>query len=453
MNTADAAFVLTHESNPRRKTRSMNMIALAITRSLGRRGVRVVRVHPNRLDRSLLSRYCSTVEISPDFYESEAALLEFLLAMRARYFGKAVLIPASDDCAYFVSRHHEALSRVFEVVSPAAAVMKEILDKRHQYEHAQRLGIPIPETYFPAGVEEVRELAAGLAHYPYVIKPLVAHSWRLASMQEVSGGKKGFPVANPQALIERYEAIAAGDKNVMIQEVIGGKDERLFTFLSYFDAQAQPLAYCVRKKIRQFPVDFGYCTMTESCFDKVVEAQSIRLLQGLGYHGISGVEWKLDPRTGVYKLIEINARAVNTIALAAACGVDIPYLAFHDKAIGRLAPVTEWQEGVKWANIEQDVWAARTLHRMGKLGFFEWLGSLADTRVHAIFAADDIRPFIGSFTEFVRHGLASLLGHHWRRRPAARAAAQTSLEAVSAPSADPLQQALGGVVRSTRQMD
>lgn len=450
MNTA---FVLTHESNPRRKTKSMSMIALAITRSLGRKGVPVVRVHPNRLDRSLGSRYCRKVEISPDFYESETALLEFLLAMRERYSGKAVLIPASDDCAYFVAKHHAALSRVFEVVAPPWAVIKDILDKRHQYEHAQQLGIPIPETYFPAGVDEVRALAAQLRHYPYVIKPLVAHSWRRASMQNVSGGKKGFSVATPQELIERYEAIAAGDKNVMIQEVIGGNDERLFTFLSYFDAQSQPLAYCVRRKIRQFPVDFGYCTMTESCFDPVVEDQSIRLLQGIGYQGISGVEWKLDPRTGVYKLIEINARAVNTIALAPACGVDIPYLAFHDKAIGRPEPVTRWLEGVTWTNIEEDIWAARTLHRMGKLGFFEWLGSLADTKVHAIFAADDPGPFVGSFAEFVRHGMASLLGHRWRRRFAAKSAATPVLAEVEVRSADPLQPVLGGVVRSTRQTD
>lgn len=406
MNTA---FVITHESNPHRQTRSISVIALAITRSLGRRGVPVVRVHPNRLERSVDSRYCSKVEISPDFYESEPALLEFLLAMRTRYAGQAVLIPASDDCAGFVARHHAALSGAFRVVAPPWAVMKDIIDKRHQYEHASRLGIPIPETYFPTGTEAVRRLAARLDNYPYVIKPLVAHSWRLASMRAVSGGNKGFAVATPAELIERYEAIAGADKNVMIQEVIGGNDDRLFTFLSYFDEQSRPLAYCIRKKIRQFPVDFGYCTMTESCFDAVVEAQSIKLLQGIGYHGISGVEWKLDPRTGEYKLIEINARAVNTIALAPACGVDIPYLAYYDKAIGKPAPVTEWAAGVTWANLEHDVWAARTLHRMGKLGIGAWIKSVLHTNVHAIFAADDLQPFAGSVAEFFSLGLVAPL--------------------------------------------
>lgn len=389
----ETAFVLTHESDPKRTIKSMSYIALAITRSLGRKGVAVVRIHPNRLDRSLSSKYCTKVEISPDFYASEEDLLAFLLAMKDRYEGTRLLIPASDDCAYFVSRYHDALSSVFDVVAPKRQVMDAILDKKCQYERAQSLGIPIPETYFPSGIGEVRRLAVKLVNYPYVIKPLVAHAWRRASMKGVSRGKKGFAVQDATELVARYEMIAQGDKNVMIQEVIGGADDRLFTFLSYFSAQSKPVGYCIRKKLRQLPVDFGYCTMTVSCHDEVVERQSIRLLQGLGYHGISGVEWKLDPLTEQYKLIEVNPRAVNTTAIASACGVDLPYIAFRDKISGGETQSTEWVDGVKWMDLEQDIWAARELHKRGKLSLREWWQSLAGKKVDAIYASDDIRPF------------------------------------------------------------
>ncbi|OHC71607.1 MAG: hypothetical protein A2045_17005 [Rhodocyclales bacterium GWA2_65_20] len=414
------AFVLTHESDPRRKDKSMSVIALAITRSLGRKGVPVVRIHPNRLDRSLSSRYCTRVEISPDFYASEEGLLAFLLALKDRYAGTLLLIPASDDCAYFVAKYHAALSRVFEVVAPGMAVMANIIDKKAQYEQAQSLGIPIPETYFPAALEDVKQLAPQLTNYPYVIKPLVAHAWRRAAMKCISHGKKGFAVHNAQELISRYAAIAQGDRNVMIQEVIGGADERLFTFLSYFDAQSRPVGYCIRKKIRQSPIDFGYCTMTVSCHDEIVAEQSIRLLQGLGFHGISGVEWKLDPHTGIYKLIEVNPRAVNTIAIAAACGVDLPYLAFQDKIGAGAAPVTEWRDGVKWIYLEPDIWAARELHRRGKLSWRAWWQSLAGTSVDAVYAADDIRPFAGYFLGFLRARMVRLWQRKHRPLPAPR---------------------------------
>jgi predicted ATP-grasp superfamily ATP-dependent carboligase len=396
------AFVLTHESDPQRKKKSKSIIALAITRSLGRQGIPVIRVHPNRLDHGLTSKYCWKIEICPDFYDSEDKLLQFLLTMQEGYTGPRVLIPASDDCAYFIAKYYDRLEDVFLIVGPRRSIMESILDKKSQYEQAHKLGIPIPETYFPTSVEEVKSLAKDLDNYPYVIKPLVAHQWRRASMKGVSKGKKGFSVKTAQELVSQYEAVSQGDCNVMIQEVIGGRDERLFTYMSYFNERSEPIAHCIRKKIRQSPIDFGYCTMTVSCFNQTVEDQSIRLLQGVGYQGISGVEWKLDPKSGQYKLIEINTRAMNTIGLAPACGVDIPYIAFLDKIQKHVNPAIHWQEGAKWINIIQDVWAARELNQNGLLSFGQWWRSIKGKKVDAVYASDDPRPFIGYFFDFLK---------------------------------------------------
>jgi D-aspartate ligase len=403
------AFVLTHESDPNRKNKSTSIIALAITRSLGRQGIPVIRVHPNRLEHGLNSKYCRKIEICPDFYDSEDKLLEFLLTMQDGCASPRVLIPASDDCASFVAKYHERLEKVFLIVGPRWSVMERIVNKKSQYEQAHKLGIPIPETYFPIEEEEVKSLAKDLVNYPYVIKPLVAHQWRLASMKGISKGKKGFSVKTPEELISQYKAISQGDHNVMIQEVIGGRDELLFTYMSYFNDRSEPVAYCIRKKMRQLPSDFGYCTMTVSCFDKIVEEQSIRLLQGVGYQGIAGVEWKLDPKSRQYKLIEINARAMNTIALAPACGVDIPYIAFLDKTQKHVSPARHWQEGVKWINVVQDVWAARELNQSGLLNFWQWWRSVKGKKVDAVYASDDPRPFIGYFFDFLNTLAQSVL--------------------------------------------
>jgi hypothetical protein len=53
------------------------------------------------------------------------------------------------------------------------------------------VGVPITETYFPKSDVEFDEIVAKASNYPYVIKPLVAHTWRLAAMKKVSKGKKG----------------------------------------------------------------------------------------------------------------------------------------------------------------------------------------------------------------------------------------------------------------------
>ncbi len=387
-------FVMTHEPDPHRTVKSLSVQALAVTRSLGRRGVRVVRVHPNELESGLASRYCTTTEICPDMYDSELHLVEHLERLSTRYPPPRILLPVTDDCALFVSRHGERLSRCFSLPTPPWSVMEGIVDKRRQYEAAQRIGVPIPETHYPADRAEVRALAPELRNFPYVIKPLVAHHWRLASMRSISGGRKAIRVGTGAELVEAYDALGREAGGVMLQEVIGGGDERLFTFLAYLDRASQPLGYCVRSKFRQWPVDFGYCTLTVSCDQPTVLEQSLRLLQGLHYHGIVGVEWKHDPRTGLFKLIEINARPVNTIGLSIAAGVDLPYLAYRDAIGDPPAAVRTWTRGVKWIRLTQDVSAAWTLHRLGRLTWAEWRESWRGKLVDAVFAWDDPLPFL-----------------------------------------------------------
>ena len=55
-----------------------------------------------------------------------------------------------------------------------------------------------------------------------------------------------------------------------------------------------------------------------------------RFCAALGFHGISQVEFKRDPRDGRYKLMEINPRLWQWHGLAAACGVDLPRIAYCD---------------------------------------------------------------------------------------------------------------------------
>jgi len=391
MKSPATAFVITHESDPNRTEKGCSLIALAVTRSIGRMGVPVVRVHPNLLDYSLSSRFCSEISICPDMYKSESALVDFLLELAQGYEGRRVLLPASDDCAQFLGKYRSALEPAYAVCVTGPSVIDIVMNKQRQYAAAEDAGVPIPETYFPKSLDQLEEIIAQATNYPYIIKPLVAHEWRLASMKQVSKGRKAIRVASADELREAYRSIEEGRDNVMIQEVIGGRDEQLFTFLAYFSRDSIPLAYCVRSKVRQRPIDFGYCTNTVSCHNQVVVDQSIRLLQGIGYSGICGVEFKYDSSTGSHKLIEINARPVNTIGIAPACGVNIPYIAFMDLLGEPPAPVTNWKDGIKWFQIWADFFAARELRSVsGHPTLSEWFRSVRGESVDAVYSGDDL---------------------------------------------------------------
>ncbi|MGW8179262.1 MAG: hypothetical protein ACWGQW_10950 [bacterium] len=53
-------------------------------------------------------------------------------------------------------------------------------------------------------------------------------------------------------------------------------------------------------------------------------------LSGLNFQGLAAVEFKRDPRDNQYKVIEVNPRTTLQNRLAAACGIDIEFLAYLD---------------------------------------------------------------------------------------------------------------------------
>lgn len=370
--------------------RQINLSTLAVVRSLGRRGIPVILITPNQRDGVARSKYVKKTEVCPDIQNSEVILLEFFIELSRRYPGKNVLLPTVDECAYFVGKHHDQLSEYYLIPAPDSRAMNKVNNKRFQYEAAEQLGIPIPETYFPKTVVDVEILSRTITHYPYVIKPNVSFEWKLASARSGARGKKGLRANNAEELIAAARAVFVQNQEFMIQELIGGRDDRLFTFLGFFSNDHQPVSWFIRKKIRQSPIDFGYCTMTESCHDPVVLDQSVRLLQAINYRGIAGVEWKLDPTTDTYKLIEINGRPVNTTGCAIASGVDLPAIAYFH-AIGRpLPPVTDWQDGQRWAWLAMDIWAARELARLGRCTMKQWWNETCSIKADAVFAKDDL---------------------------------------------------------------
>jgi len=413
------AFVMSHESDSTRMATNSatSIIALTLTRALGRAGVEVVRIHPNRFDHSLRSRYCVNTEYCPDLYQSDDELTRFLLQLDAKYSGIKVLIPASDDCSLYLARNAHDLASKFILLNPSAETMESVKDKQRQYRLANKVNVPIPETYFPKSVHEAQKIAAGLNRFPYIIKPLEAQKWRLLQYASIANGRKAIVVESREQLIAEYDRISFSDAELMIQEIVPGADENLVTFLGYCSAEQKPLAYCVRKKLRQAPVDFGYCTATVSCHNDVVVEYSKRILKESAYTGIVGIEFKFDTDEEKYKLIEINTRPVNTTGLSIGCGVNLPLIAFRDAIGEEQTPVEDWLDNVVWLHLGEDVAAALELRRRGRLTIGEWLNSIRGKRFHAIFAGDDLRPVFAFYASYLRRKIRRLLKSDRNNKP------------------------------------
>jgi len=371
---------------------SINEAALALTRSLGRRGVRLFRFHPDQSLADLQSRYCTHIPC-PNLYDDPSALVDTLVAFSKKSGTRPVLFPASDGAAQFIADQEQALREHFVFSSPDAVRIIKTQHKSALIRIAESMGIPVPKTCFPTDVSELPAVAQQVS-YPLIVKPVYSPDWKRPAITSVFGPVKALEVFHAQQLVEQCGTLLSLKSDFMVQEIVPGPDENLITFLGYFGHDGRTLCGCVRKKLRQYPAGFGYCSLTESVDDQEVFDLAVKLFQALDYRGVGCAEFKRDPRDGKPKLIEINTRAVRTSMLAVGAGVDFPWIAYQDCVKpGTVEPVLHGKVPVRWVHLRDEIWAASGLILRGELSFGAWIkGFLGKPIVVAEFSWDDVWP-------------------------------------------------------------
>src|SRR5256885_1551227 len=123
----------------------------------------------------------------------------------------------------------------------------------------------------------------------------------------------------------------------------------MYTLGSYLDRDGRALGLFSGRKLSQTRGYMGSARVGEAAWVEEVVEQGLALLRALGFHGISQVEVMRDPRDGRYKLLEVNPRLWQWHSLAAACGVDLPWIAYRDLTGDPLPPARMHGDGKRWA--------------------------------------------------------------------------------------------------------
>ena len=177
--------------------------------------------------------------------------------------------------------------------------------------------------------------------YPVLVKPSDPVNFRRVFKLQ------SFRCENRAELDESFEKAKPYDP--IIQELIPGGDDELYTLGSYVTRDGEALGLFSGRKLRQTPPTVGSGRVCESVWVDEMVDQGLQFIRGLGFHGLSQVEFKRDPRDGVYKLMEINPRIWQWHGLAAATGVDLPAIAYRDLLGESQSPVTSKGKRKRWA--------------------------------------------------------------------------------------------------------
>src|SRR5262249_8552876 len=119
--------------------------ALAITRSLGRRGIGVIVGEERATSLSSASRYCVGHVTYPSPYTSPAAFQRFLLDFIKRH-RVDVVVPTTDVTTSAVARCHAAIRRRSAAAVASFDAFERVTDKWSLIQTAAACGIPVPQT-------------------------------------------------------------------------------------------------------------------------------------------------------------------------------------------------------------------------------------------------------------------------------------------------------------------
>jgi D-aspartate ligase len=345
---------------------------LAAVRSLGRAGIRVLALDHRPSALGFRSRYAEPV-LTPD-PQDEEAFVSFLAGLEVE---RAPLFATHDEPLNAIARNAGRLGDRFLYPFPPWQVLSRIQTKRGQLEAAEAAGIPIPRTSYPASAAEARAAAEELG-LPVLVKPSSTEGFKRRFKRQAFRCDTAAEVEDAYAEAEPYEP--------MVQEVIPGGDGELYTLGSYL-RNGEPLGLFSGRKLRQTPPGVGTCRVGEAVWVEEVVDSGLKLLRALDFHGLSQVEFKRDPRDGAYKLMEVNPRLFQWHGLAAACGVDLPLIAYRDLTGERVEPVS--------ANGSRKRWAITLLPG-------ESPAPQRPPYVDAVFARDDLKPALVQVARLLR---------------------------------------------------
>ena len=356
---------------------------LDIMRDLAPFGVPMLAVDANPRALGLYSRLAAPL-VCPDPREEEQAFLEFLERVGRRLPRRCVLFPTHDQFVWPISRHAERLEPWYIIPFSRWETMRRVYDKREQIETAQRIGVDVPRTVFIDGVDDL-DRGAEEVGFPAIFKPVESLAFKLRFRRHV------LEIASREELHAVYERVQDCG-TLMLQDIVPGGDDELYTFGSYLDGRSRALAQFTGHKLRQHPPRFGHVSMAVSRWVPELAAAGLRLLGDLGYHGVSQVEFKRDPRDGRFRLMEVNARHWMWHSLASACGVNLSLAAYRDATGEPFVSPPQAYDGRKWVVAITDVRDAVSRWRKGEEDITEWLGSYRGVRVDGLFSLRDPLP-------------------------------------------------------------
>ncbi len=361
---------------------------LAVLRTLGARGVRCYVGDCDRRRHAFRSRYRYG---EPIVAATPREVVLQAVQVTSTESTQPVFIPTSDAMVLALSEHtRECPEQLLTYDAIRLGLAERAVDKKAFYDLCKIADVATPQTAFPDSPEEI--LSVGETYqFPLLLKPIFGHLWR----DRLRGDK--LLVADSMDTLKRHVDTFGQDcRGLMIQELIPGAEANIYVAAVYRGRTGNRDHCFVAEKTRQHPPDFGSASLATAKYLDTIADLSWKFVEGVDYRGICGTEFKLDPRDGIYKMIEVNPRPTLWFHLAYASGIELIHAAYLDLT-GQPVPQSPAQiDGTRWCFWEKDLLTWMHHLRARDVSPFSLLSTLSPTNHGAVGTLRDPGPLLAS---------------------------------------------------------
>lgn len=364
------------------------IIGLTVLRSLGRRGVPVYCAYtiPDALGPR--STYCrGSFRLPKEDQPAMTAILE-----HARRWKVTHLLAISERHIALLNRYRSELEGEFTLLFPRQEVFERATRKNVTLDCATRVGIQIPATAYPQSIEEVE--ACRRLRFPVILK--MAHT-QFPSGTNVVFRHKALRVDTFEGLSQVLCQLPAG-QFPMVQEYIPGSG----VGMSMLMRDGNAVMAFQHLRLRESPPEGGIGVFCEAMpVDPKLFEQSERLLVEMGWDGVAMVEYRGDPETACYTLMEVNGRFWGSLPTAIYAGADFPFWLYRTSFPASILPPREYRAGLRARSLAGDTkWLLSVLRGRKKpaaQATAEYLAAFHPSVRYFVWNWDDPKPAVSNF--------------------------------------------------------
>ncbi|MFV0663261.1 ATP-grasp domain-containing protein [Denitromonas sp.] len=327
--------------------------ALSVARSLKEIGVRIdvasSTTHP-------ITAYSRAVERCLTYPDPLTRQLDFIAWIRdiTEQAGYALIIPVTERTVAPLLKHRDRYNDTRVAMAPTES-LRLALDKAQTVALAESVGIPVPRSVL---IEDIAELDAARARFdfPIVIKPVSSVGADQSKNIQLTVSY-AFDDNELRAMVQH--ALRFG--HVILQEYFRGEGEGIELLADH----GEVIYAFQHRRLHEVPLTGGGSSLRMSVeITPALLDASRRLMAAMKWHGVAMVEFKHDPVSGQFRLMEVNGRFWGSLPLAAAAGANFPGMLYGLLVKGKVGEHPPARPGVYCRNLSRDVyWHEQVLRK------------------------------------------------------------------------------------------